>query len=525
MEELLAQLNAYLRGMWRYRWWGLVLAWVVATAGVAFVYQMPDQYRSSARVFVDTQSVLRPLMRGLAIQPNVEQQVAVLSRTLITRPNIEKLITMAELDLTVRNQAEREALISRLQSELRIADGGRGGGANMFTLSYQDANPERAQRVVQALVSLFVESGLVSQRKDSDDARRFIDTQIASYEQRLIEAENRVKEFRLRNIEMLGDGNRDFVGQISSMVDQLAQTALELKEALNTRDALREQLEGEAPMLEGTPLMPEMSMGVMTSELDARIDSLYRSLDDLLLRYTDQHPDVIGSRRVIESLEAQRAEELQRAQEALQADSSEPRSVGGGNNPVFQQLRIALSNADARIAALNARQAELEQRISIFRARAEMVPEIEAEQAQLNRDYAVHKRNYDELVSRRESAAITAQLDAQSGAGEFRVIDPPSFPRRPSAPNRQLLIPGAGVAAIGAGIVLTFLLAQLRPTVLDGRMLRNLTGLPLLGTVALIPDKSMIRRRRLGLFVFVSLLLLMAAAVGAAAYMVQILQR
>lgn len=524
MEELLAQLNAYLRGMWRYRWWGLVLAWLIATAGVMFVYQMPDQYRSSARVFVDTQSVLRPLMRGLAIQPNVEQQVSVLSRTLITRPNVEKLITMAELDLTVRTQAEREALINRLMSELRIADGGRGGGANVFTLSFQDADAERAQRVVQALVSLFVESGLVSQRKDSDEARRFIDSQIAHYEQRLIEAENRVKEFRLRNIEILGDGNRDFIGQIASLTDQLAQTALELKEAINTREALNEQLAEEAPMLQGTPNLPDLPMAGIRTELDSRIDSLYRNLDDLLLRYTDQHPDVVGTRRVIESLELQRDEELRHAMEAAQDElSSEPRMMGGGTNPVFQQLRIALSNADARIAALNARQGELEQRIVLLRARAERGPQIEAEQAQLNRDYAVHKRNYDELVARRESAAITAQLDAQSGAGEFRVIDPPSLPRRPSAPNRPMLISGAGIAAIGAGIVLTFLIAQLRPTILDGRTLRNLTGLPVLGSVSMISDKRIVRRNRLGVAVFVSLLLLLIASVGAAAFVVPLL--
>ena len=515
MEDLLAQINAYLRGMWRYRWWGLALAWVVAIGGVAFVYQMPDQYRSSARVFVDTQSVLRPLMRGLAVQPNVDQQVAVLSRTLITRPNVEKLITMADLDLTVNSQAEREALISRLQSGLRIGGGGGRDGANIFTLSFQDQSPERAQRVVQALVSLFVESGLVSQRQGTDEARRFIETQIVNYERQLIDAENRLKEFRLRNMELLGDGNRDFISQIGGLVQQLSQTELELKEAQNMRASLQRQIAGEEPVLLPSPGRISGSI----PEIDRRIEALQQNLDGMMLRYTDAHPDVIGTRRVIESLEEQRRQEL----EMLQAIA--PEQFGALDaNPVFQQMRISLSNAEARVASLTARADELQSRIATLRQRAELLPRLEAEQAQLNRDYAVHKRNYDELVARRESAAITAQLDAQSGAGDFRVIDPPSLPTRPSAPNRLLLIPLAGLAGLGAGIALSFLLAQLRPTVIDARTLRNISGLPLLGTVSLVRDAGVVRARRLGLFMFVSLAVLLGAAVSAATVALQMIQ-
>ena len=516
MEELISQVIAYLRGMWRYRWWGLALAWVVAVGGVVFVYQMPDQYRSSARVFVDTQSVLRPLMRGLAIQPNMDQQVEILSRTLITRPNVEKLVTMADLDLTVSSDAERSALISKLQRDLRIGGGGGRSAANIFTLSYMDEDPQRAQRVVQALVSLFVESGLVSQRQGTDEARRFIENQIMSYEQRLVEAENRLKDFRLRNMALLGDGQRDFVSQIASLNQQLAQSQLELREAEQIRASLQRQIAGEEPVL-----LPQTNRATNQSipDLDRRIEALEESLDGLLLRYTDQHPDVIGTRRVIESLQEQRRQELDIMNSMM---GEQYGSLDA--NPVFQQMRISLSNAEARVASLQARVEEIQSRVEFLRERAELLPQIEAEQAQLNRDYAVHKRNYDELVARRESAELTARLDAQSGAGDFRVIDPPSLPSRPSAPNRMALVPLAGIAAMGAGIALTFLLAQLRPTVIDSRMLRTVSGMPMLGAVSLVPDRAMIRARRFGMFAFSTLSLLLAAGIGAATLAIQMLQ-
>ena len=234
MEELVRQIIGYLRGMWRYRWWGLLLAWVIGIGGAVVIYLMPDRYESTARVYVDTQSILRPLMSGLAVQPNIDQQIAILSRTLISRPNVEKLITMADLDIEVRNNAEREALIATLMTGLQI----RGAGSNnLFTLAYSDERPERAQRIVQSLVSLFVESGLGGKRQDSDSARRFIEEQIKNYEQKLVEAENRQKEFRLRNMALIGDGGRDYVTQIAQLNQQLAQARLELREAENSRDA------------------------------------------------------------------------------------------------------------------------------------------------------------------------------------------------------------------------------------------------------------------------------------------------
>ena len=84
--------------MWKYRWPALVVSWVVTAIGVVVVMKIPDQYEASARIYVDTQSILKPLMAGLTVQPNVEQQVSMLSRTLISRPNVEKLIRMADMD-------------------------------------------------------------------------------------------------------------------------------------------------------------------------------------------------------------------------------------------------------------------------------------------------------------------------------------------------------------------------------------------------------------------------------------------
>lgn len=514
MEELVTQIVGYLRGMWRFRWWGLALAWLIGIAGSIYIYAMPDKYESSARVYVDTQSVLRPLMSGLAVQPNVDQQIAILSRTLISRPNIEKLITMADLDHSLRTPEQREALIAALSKDLGIR---AASGHNLFTLIYADTRPDRAQRVVQALVSLFVESGLGGKQQDTDSARRFIEEQIKNYEQKLTEAENRMKEFRLRNMALLGDGARDYVSQMADL-SKLAQAArLELREAENSRDSLRRQLAGEEPvLLPGAP----STAGVSIPEIDGRIETLKRNLDELLLRYTDQHPDVLGTRRLIRDLDAQKQEQI----EAMRAAGGGSQFDSINSNPVFQQMKLALAEAEARVASLSARVAEYDGRLEQLRAAAKMLPEIEAEMAQLNRDYAVHKQNYDALVERRESANISVEMGARSGIADFRLIDPPTLPTEPSAPNRMLLIPVVGLVGLVAGFALTFLISQLRPAFTDGRMLREVAGLPILGMVGMLATPQRARERSRGLLAFGSSVVLFVAAMAAATMAIKLIQ-
>jgi polysaccharide chain length determinant protein (PEP-CTERM system associated) len=514
MEELVTQLVGYMRGMWRFRWWGLALSWLVGIVGCVMVYLMPDKYESSARIYVDSQSVLRPLMSGLAVQPNIDQQIAILSRTLISRPNVEKLITMADLDLRVQSPQQREALIASLMNDLQIRPADRGSN-NLFLLAYADTQPARAQRVVQSLVSLFVESGLGSKRQDTDSARRFIEEQIKNYEQKLTEGENRLKEFRLKNMALLGNNTGDYVSQIGKMTEQLEQARLELREAENSRDAMKQQLVGEPSTEEAAPPM------MATPEIDGRIDALKRNLDDMMQRYTDKHPDVVGVRRVLEQLEAQKREQIAQLQQA----GAGAQSGMMGVNPAFQQLKLALAEADGRVASMRARVGEYEHRIQQLTASAKMVPEIETEMTQLNRDYAVNKSNYDALIARRESASMGVDLSAQSGIAEFRLIDPPTLPNKPSAPNRLLLLPLVGLAALGAGAALTFLISQLRPAFSDGRTLREATGLPVLGTVSMLSTPERIRTRRRGLLAFSGGLVSFVGAIAVATVALMLIQR
>lgn len=488
MEELLGQIVSVAKGMWRHRWPALAVSWFVAIVGIVVVLAVPDKYEASARIFVDTQSILKPLMSGLAVQPNVEQQVVMLSRTLISRPNIEKLIRMSDLDLGSSSNAGQEALVERLTKDLQIKNAGRD---NLYTLSYQDANPERAKRVVQSLVSIFVESSLGATRKDSDAAKKFIDEQIKTYVVKLEEAESRLKEFRLRNMELQGAEGQDMASKAAAIAAQLNQARLELREAEKARDSAKRQLEAEKTQTTNVTtrsILQESAINVSTPELDARISSLKQNLDGLLQRFTDRHPDVVNARRLLKDLEEQKKKEMAELRKTAMANPVAP--AGPSQSMIAQELGRMLATSEVQVAALSARVSEFESRSRRAQDLLKTAPQIEAELAQLNRDYGIHKKNYEDLVARRESASLSGELEGSSGAVDFRLIDPPRASQKPVAPNRLLLLPLALVASLGAGLGLAFVLSQLRAVFFDARALRNTIGLPILGVVTLVRSEA-----------------------------------
>ncbi len=489
MDDLVSRTKTLARGMWQHRWIGLWSAWAVGVVAAAVVLRMPDKYEASARIYVDTQSVLKPLMSGLTVQPNVDQQIGILSRTLISRPNVEKLIRMADLDLNVKEKADQEALVDSLMKTLEIRSTGRD---NLYTLSFRDRQPEQAKRVVQALTSIFVESSLGDKRKDSDSAKKFIDDQIKVYEKKLEEAENRLKDFKLRNIALSTGDGKDYFGRLSETTTQVNQARLELREAENSRDALKRQIAGEEPVL--LPDSAEGGSGVSVPEIDGRIDAQKRNLDGLLQRYTEMHPDVVGARRVIKELEEQKRQEIAARRKAAAANPAA--SVNA--NPVYQQLKVSLAEAEANVASLRTRVAEYDARFARLRESMRLMPELEAELAQLNRDYDVNKKNYESLVARRESATMSGEMEAASGVADFRLIDPPRVSPQPVAPDRLLLLTACLVLALGAGVFASFATGQLRPTFFDARALREVTGLPLLGTVSLLVSDEARQAERKG---------------------------
>ncbi len=250
-------------------------------------------------------------------------------------------------------------------------------------------------------------------RKDTDSAKTFLNEQIKQYEAKLEEAEARVKEFRLRNLDLQASDGKDAATRVREMTEQLAQAQLQLREAENARAATKAQLDAEKGQ-GGTStatqsLLQESSISVATPEIDARIENQKRSLDSLQQRYTDNHPDVIATKKLLKDLQESKAKEVAALRQAALASPV----VSGGvqMSPAVQELNRMYATAEVQVAALKARVSEFSNRLEHARESLKTAPQLEAEAAQLNRDYEIMKKNYESLVSRSQSAVMSGELE------------------------------------------------------------------------------------------------------------------
>lgn len=487
MEELINQMLSGIKGIWKYRWHAIVVMWLVAILGWIKVITMPDDYQTSARVFVDTQSILKPLLSGMTSVPNVEQQVSIMSRTLLSRPNLERVMRMVDLDIGASTARDHEARLDELMSKIKI------GGTNtydIYTITYNNSSPKLVRDVVQSLLTIFVEGSFTGKKGESQKAVQFIDEQIKNYEDKLISAENLVKEFKLKNNMLLPRQGIDYASQLQVSIDSLNTAKLELMEAEEARNAISRQISGDEPVLD----LDTNPASIDNPEIDGRIAAINKNLDNLRMQYTELYPDIIAAKHLVAQLEARKLEESK-----LKSASADP---GKNFSPMLQQLKVALTEADAKVASIKARVQEYSARHDRLLAQSNAVPEVESQLAQLNRDYLINKDNYEKLIGRREAAKLSGDLSSNTEMMTFKIIDPPTVPLTPVGPNRPLLFSGVLLGAILAGLATALMISQIRPTFLSPAELRNTTGFPVLGTVAMNWTEAEKMKRKRGRYGF-----------------------
>ncbi len=501
MAELTALLTNLLKAIWKYRWYAVVISWIVAIIGWTVVYRMPNEYQASARVYVDTQSILQPLLAGMTTVPNVDQQVAFMRRTLISRPNVERVMRMVDLDIKASTPKENEKLVDDLMSKIQIGGTERD---DIYTISYMNSNPKLGKDIVASLLTIFVEGSFGGKKQDSEKAVQFIDDQIKNYEEKLMQAENALKEFKIKNMGMLPRQGSDFTTNMTALEDLLNAARLELTEAEQARNAIKRQIAGEDP----APVTAPEPSSVSNPELDGRIAVLNKSLDSLRMQYTDAHPDIVAAKRLVEQLEARKLEEAKKNKR-----NNDP---GANYSPMLQQMNVALSVEEARVASLQARVNEYAMRVNRQRSQSTAAPEVEAQLSQLNRDYMVNKENYEKLVGRREAAKLSGDLSSATDMLTFRVIDPPTVPLVPSGPHRQRLFSIVFVAALLAGLGVAFLMSQIRPTFMTQSSLREVSGLPILGSISMNWTEEQKVKRTKRLYAFGAAVVVLFGAYGGA---------
>jgi polysaccharide chain length determinant protein (PEP-CTERM system associated) len=507
MNEIIFKVKNYIRSAWRFRWLAISVSWAIAILGWTVVFVLPDKYESEAKVYVDTESVLRPLLQGLAVQNDMNQRLHLMTRTLLSHENLKKLLMLTDLDHKSTSREEEEQLIDWLRKTIivdvnRRPIPGSQETENFYTIAFEYNDRFMAQRVVKVLLDIFVESALGDKRIESDAAQDFLQKQIVEYESRLLEAESKLTDFKRKNVDTLPRENGGIFIRLEAARTDLEEVQLELKEATIRRDELKRQYT--------TTLSEEQSRrqrlglsNVSNSPMARRLLAMQTRLDELLLRYTEQHPNVQELKSKIEELRKQAAN----APAAPLPPMTSNRQ--GGGSSALEELKLAYRQSEVDLRATRLRADEYRNRVDEIKKKLDTLPQVEAELTRLNRDYNINKDNYQELVQRLESARMSEQADKAGDNLKFRVVEPPKVPLFPVGPQRLLLTIGVLIMALGIGGGVAFLLSQLKPVYFDMRTLGSELEFPVLGQVSRVMTDDVKVKRRMEISGFISMFLLL----------------
>lgn len=481
---LFDELRAALHAVWIRRWVALAVAWAICLAGWLVVSQIPNQYESRARVFVQLRNVL-PTQNG-ATQAEQTKAVDRIRQTLTSAINLQKVVRGTDLAQTVSSDRDIADRVAGLQKAIKITS----TQDNLFEISVvianagasDAANAKLARQIVQKLIDIFVEDNLSSNRDETSQSLAFLDNQLAARQRQLQDAEAKRADFQTKFLGSLpGTGTLD--DRMSQARTQLAQIDSDLAAAQSSLAAVNGQMAGTTPSIAGA--------AGAAGPARARLQAIQGQIAEGRGRgWTDNHPDMIALRTQLAI--------------ATAAARGEPAGAGDGGspNPLYLSLKSMQADKAAQVAALTERRNQITRDLNTFDAKVAQSPGAAAQQAAIDRDYQVLKDQYNQLLADREQTSLRNQVQTQTDAVKFNVVDPPTSPRAPIAPNRPLFLTGVLILGLCGGIGAAWALSQLRTTFATASRLEKASGMPILGSIGetISAAQVALRRRRLRLF-------------------------
>ena len=478
MGSLYDELRGALHAIWQRRWVALAVAWGICLAGWLVVSQMPNNYESRARIFVQLRQII-PTDGTTAL--NQQKDLDRVRQTLTAAVNLEKVVRGTDLARTVATDRDVADRVAGLQKAIKLT----AQQDNLFEISVTAPSGKLARQITQKLIDIFVEANLSDNRDQSSQSLDFMDQQLDARQKQLADAEAKKADFQNRYLGSLpGTGSID--DRVSAARTQLAQIQSDLAAAQSSLNVVNAQMASTPANVAGA------GGGAVTGPARARLAAIQGQLADARAKgYTDSHPDVIALKN-----------QLAAAQSAAAREPVVSGASAGASNPVYIGLQSMRADKQATVAALIQRKAQIEGDLNLLQAKMAEAPGVAAEQGEIERQYQVLKGQYDTLLAQREQMKIASQAQNVADADKFNVVDPPTQPRAPSSPNRPLLLTGVLIAGLGAGLAAAFALGKLTTTFPTAAKLEKASGMPVIGAIGEVVTaaQTAMRRRKLVLF-------------------------
>ncbi|HKT85376.1 MAG TPA: XrtA system polysaccharide chain length determinant [Novosphingobium sp.] len=461
MTSLYEELLAAIHSVWHRRWIALGIAWGICLLGWLAVAMIPNSYESRARIFIQLDDALAEQV-GIGVADK-KRDIERIRQTLTSAVNLEKVVRATRIGDTIESPRQMEAAVLKLADDVKIIS----QQDNLFEIvattsysSFSDAeNARLAQDIAQKLIDIFREENLSGNRGEMVETLEFVSQQLAQREKQLEQAEQQRTAFEAQHPEF-AQGGAASIQRLESSRAELRGVEADLAAAQAALAAIEGQLAGTARTIPGG--------GAGAGAALAQAQSMLAGLRARGL--TDQHPDVIAARNQVNALKGPAAQEAA--------------SGIGMPNPAYTSLQSIRAERQANVQALTSRKAALQSDVATLTAQAIENPELASQAQRINRDYDVLRQQYDKLLQDREELKLRGEVKTEREAVKFEVVDPPTTPRKPVAPNRPVLLLGVLLAGIGGGCAGAFALSRIRSVFSTTAGLERAIDLPVLGAIS-----------------------------------------
>lgn len=444
--------------LFRRRWFILIPLFLTLIAGIYYAFTAPRVYQATTLVMIDPQKVPKEFVRSV-VTDNAEAMLSVVYQQIASRGNIERIVE--EFHLIPKNRPDllMEDVIDSVKRKVQIKVSRDKQGTDTFSISYTDSKPVRAMEITNALASNFIEADLVERESAAAGTNTFLEGELENVRKRLIEKEDELKAYR-----------QQFMGELPEQLGTNLSVLQGLQSQLTAKEANLRELKSRLSEAQ------ELAPGGAADPND--IGSLRRQLAELMMRYTENHPDVTRLKNRITELE-----------NGATADGNAGQPTAGGGSRRQNMLLREQAVLENQIASLQSQ-------IRIYQARVEETPKREQELVSLKRDYDNMDNLYKSLLKRKLESEISISMERKQKGEQFRVIDKAQIPKKPIEPDLKRIFMLTMAIGFGLGGGLAFLLEFLDSSYRRPEKVEEDFNIPVIATIpAIYPLKAVYKKR------------------------------
>ncbi len=442
---------------------------VIALLALALGTFWPKKYVAETTILVQENNIIKPLTEGIAATTEVSNRADIAREVIFSQDSLNQLLTEGGWNPAKLSPFERDRLIDRIKGHTSIDT----SKSNLLLrISYNDSDAKRAYDLTRDMAQLFITKSLASKQAESASAYDFMNTQVQEYHTKLVAAADALQDYIAKHPEASPGSIADTNARISALRNQIENAKVQAAQFSSQAAAMGGSLSGQSQI-----------STVQTREdvYRAQIAQLQAHLNQLLLTYTDNYPDVVRTRHQIQDLQQQLAAAQTQKQAAAVAGTAIDNQVTF--NPVYSNLQTQLAQIRGQLAAAHATATASQQQLVVALERSQKSAQSANELTKLTNTFNTVSATYQDLLQRREKARISMDLDRDQRGLTFKIQDPARLPVMPVGLRLMHFAAAGMLMGVGVPLALLFLVARFDPRTRSADTLARATGLPVFASV------------------------------------------